>query len=118
MLRHNTAYEIASLTGISPRGAFYVMGGLWEVTLCLVVAGLVWFEKHSIYRSIALGAMVIGVVEGLQMSVCRALVTDMNKVPLDARICDYLAGFPIGSVITGFTVIFLIWLIGRHAKQQ
>jgi len=117
VVRHNTAYEVASLTGISPPGAFYVLGGLWESILCAVVLIIAWQQRQTVYRSAILGAMAIGIIEGLQMSVCRACIKNMADVPKGVNICDYLTGFPVGATVASLYLIILIWILGKELKK-
>lgn len=112
-LRHNGANWLAE-SSFTPAAWFYMLGGLWEVALCAVLMWVLLAAKFSIYRDLALFAMVIGILEGLQVTGCRLLVADISKVPRGASLCDWTTGLPIGATMVSAYVLILCYGILRR----
>lgn len=88
--RHNLTW----LPGYSPAEWFYVMGGLWEIILCLAIL----FTLPT--QPLLSAAMWIGILEGGQVAVCGALMGHARPPP-GVNECDHIAGLPIGATMTG-----------------
>lgn len=116
-VRHFTAHNIGAQTYLNARGWFYVMGGLWEAMLCGILLMLVLEAQKSPYRLIAAFALIVGMAEAMQMSVCRALVVDMKTIPIGANICDHVAGLPVTATINTLYLLILAVLIGVQIRE-
>lgn len=109
-LRHDTSYWVGEWLGISPKAAFYVLGGIQETILWALLAGFILMLRNQIWRSLALGACVIGMVEGLMIPVCRLAL----RGPHTGNTCDYLTGLPIGGVFVAvYTLLVCLFLARR-----
>ena len=93
-IRHDTSFLASSLTPLTPGSWFTVMGGLWEIVLCMAILRTVPSTP------LLTAAMLIGISEGAQISVCRIAITDISAVPPKADLCDYVTGLPIGFLMT------------------
>lgn len=116
-LRHSGHHWLAS-DGYSPAAVFYMLGGLWEALLCAVGAAVAYGYRASIWRAVALSALVIGALEGLQVTGCRLAVSDIRAVPKGANLCDYATGLPVGAVAFSLYVIVIAWTVGRAMRGQ
>ncbi len=105
-IRHNTAW---SLPGYSPQAWFYILGGFWEMLLCLVIL-------TKVTEPLAIAAMWIGILEGAQVSVCRLLTSDITKV--QGNLCDSLTGLPIGATMTALYLLIVCWAIGKEWRKN
>ena len=108
---------LADVTGYSYRAMFYMLMGAWSAVLSLCLMLFIFFSSHSIWRSIALFALFGSSIEGMQMTVCRALVDDINNIPSGMNLCDYLTGLPIGSTIIGLYITIASYIVGRQLKK-
>jgi len=106
--RHDTAW---SLPGYSPQAWFYVLGGFWEMLLCLALLTMVT-------APFAIAALWIGILEGAQLSACRLLTADISAAPKNANLCDHLTGLPIGATMTGLYVILVCMAIGKEWRRN
>ena len=106
-VRHNTSHW---LTGYSPQAWFYVLGGLWEVVLCLTLL-------RFVTAPLAISALWIGILEGAQVATCRLLTADISAVPKNANLCDALTGLPIGATMTGLYLLIICWAIGKKWRS-
>lgn len=102
LFRHYVPQMIWEGTGISYQGWFYIFGGLLEVLFCLC---MLYAARNAKKLVIEWGAMrnyerrlcalifayvvIIGVLEGLQISVCRLAITNFGDVPKLAYLCDF-----------------------------
>lgn len=106
-VRHDTSYLASTLTSLTPGAWFTVMGGLWEIVLCVA---LLMFVSASLGTT----ALLIGILEGAQISVCRAMITDISAVPPKVNLCDYVTGWPIGFLMTSAELGMVCWVIGKN----
>lgn len=104
-IRHDTSFLASNLTSLTPGAWFTVMGGLWEVVLCLAL--LLWVRSVPL----AAAALLVGILEGAQISVCRAMIIDISAVPPKADLCDYVTGWPIGFLMTFAEIGVVGWAI-------
>ena len=95
-LRHGSHNLLAGNTALSPAAWFYILGGLWEVVLCGVLLFILLSAKGQL-KYFAIWAMIIGILEGLQISVCRLSIDNLSSVPKGTDLCDYLLGVPLGA---------------------
>jgi len=117
-LRHNSGNWLASVSGLSPAAMFYILGGMWEVTLCALLLWLVAAYPWSLWQGIASAGLLIGVAEGFQVFACRLAITDIKAVPRGANLCDFATGFPVGAVTTSIYLLGLCWMIGRAYRGR
>jgi len=103
--RHNLAW---SLPGYNPQAWFYMLGGLWEMLLCSIL--LLTLPAYALFRV----AMWIGILEGLQVTLCRAATTGPIA---SGNLCDSLTGLPIGATMTALYVILIAVVTARHWKR-
>ncbi|MFA6168947.1 MAG: hypothetical protein WC700_20140 [Gemmatimonadaceae bacterium] len=112
-LRHGTANWLAEGSSMSAAAWFYVLGGAWEAVLCAVILLMVYGYHRTIWRVMAATALVIGILEGAQMSVCRLAITDIRAVPAGVNLCDYATGLPVGAVMLTLYLLFICYELGR-----
>jgi hypothetical protein len=108
-IRHDTSYAIGDLLHISPRAAYYVLGGIQETVLWGLLFGFLLMYKSGFFRTLALGACVMGMVEGAMIPICRIALKGENT----KDVCDYVTGLPISGVFTAINVLFLCWFLSR-----
>ena len=113
---HDTAHW---LSAHSSRGAgewFYMEQGAWTALLSGVL--LVFFAAAvaSIWRTIAMAALSISILEGLEMPLCMALVNPRN-VPEGSSLCDAATGLPVSATTVCLEVFILAWLIGSYLRR-
>lgn len=117
-LRHESVYWLADATGYSRSAVFYMLGGAWESLLCGVLLVIGAAMKPSLWRDLMIAAMAIGVIEGLQITACRAFVgNNIAAVPRGVNLCDYLVGFPLGHVMFAAYLIAVCYVIGRSIRR-
>ena len=105
-VRHNTP---SWLPGYTPPEWFYLLGGIWEASLC---AALMLFLRTPL----AIVALWIGISEGTQVAVCGAAMGHA-RAPIGVNECDYLLGFPLGPWLTGFYIILIAVVTARQWKR-
>jgi len=103
-------HDLTWLPGYSPAEWFYLLGGAWEVVLCVVL--LILIGRHPL----AIAALWIGVLEGAQVAACGAMMGH-RRPPEGVPECDYLSGLPIGATMTGLYVIIVCWAIGKNWRS-
>ena len=117
-LRHDAANWLASGSRLSPAAWHYILGGAWEVMLCALLLWVVYGYRWSVWRGIASTALVIGMLEGMQISACRLAVDDIRAVPVGMNLCDFRLGLPVGAVMTSLYLIMLAWQVGRAIRER
>lgn len=115
-IRHYTAWWWSQGTYLSPQAMFYILGGLWETILCLVVLGALYMVERSVWRYIAGAAMVVGALEGAQIAVCRVAITDISTVPKNVNLCDYLIGLPLGATLAALYLIAIAYGVSKYIR--
>jgi hypothetical protein len=111
-VRHDTSYLASTFTPLTPGAWFTVMGGLWEITLCLAL--LLWVRSIPL----AAAALWIGILEGAQISACRAVIADIRSVPQNVNLCDYLTGWHVGAIMTGVYLFIVCMAIGKEWRRR
>jgi len=104
LARHVIPNWIWQGTGISQAGWFYIFGGGLEVLFCLVFLYVVKnFKKiskewesllkieHAFLILFIKYIIIIGISEGLQISVCRLAISKISDVPQGVNLCDFAA---------------------------
>lgn len=114
-VRHDSAKWLAG-DHYSVAAVFYMLGGAWEVILCATVLLFTFAMHPSLWKSLIQAAMLIGIVEAVQMPVCRLLVTDIRSVPAGMSLCDHVTGLPIGIAVVSIYFLILIWSLGRALR--
>ena len=115
-IRHWTAWWLAEGTYLSPQAMFYILGGVWETILCLVILGALCMVERSVWRYIAGIAMIVGALEGAQIAVCRAVTVDISIVPKHVNLCDYLIGLPLGATLAALYLIAIAYGVGKYLR--
>ena len=105
-LRHHTSQW---LPGYSAAEWFYILGGVWEATLC---ASLLLLLREPLVRV----ALLIGILEAAQVSTCGAMLGS-TRPPPGVDECDYLIGFPLGPWIVGLEIILIAVVTARQWKR-
>lgn len=114
LVRHDTAYALGEVLSLSPRAAYYVLGGIQETVLWTLVATFILSYRNSIWRSLALGACVIGIVEGLMIPICRVALKGRNT----GDVCDFVTGLPIGGTMVAVYTLVICWYLARWKLTQ
>lgn len=117
-IRHDAANWFASVSGMKPAAIFYVLGGMWEATLCLLILWMMADYPESMWRNLAAGGALIGFLEAFQMAGCRLSITDIKAVPPGVNLCDFVTGVPIGAVMTSLYVVMLAYYVGRAIRGR
>lgn len=115
-MRHGSAGWIADLTNFPVKGIFYILGGYWEAILCAVILGFIALQDDGLWSRLAVLACLAGILEGLQMSICRTLTADISKVPEGVSLCANLTGLPLGLALFVCYFIAALWIVGKHAR--
>lgn len=116
-LAHDGANWLSDGTRFSPAAMFYMLHGAWEAALSAGFLLILAIAKASIWRDLAIAALVISIIEGAQMVACRYAVTDINAVPRGTNLCDFSTGLPIGAVSLTMEVLALAWIIGSWVRN-
>lgn len=116
--RHDTANWLADGSALSPAAWFYVLGGAWEATLCALMLWQVMGYPAELWRNLAAAGLLIGISEGVQVSVCRLAVEDIRAIPPGINMCDHIAGMPVGAVMTSLYLLLICWQIGRAIRGR
>ena len=117
-VRHDAVNLIAGWVDMTPAAVFYILGGFWEAILCGVIFLIAIHAKPSIWRVLLEIAMAIGILEGLEVSVCRIGITDIYAVPAGVNLCDYLTGFPVGKALMAVYFLITVWSVGRATRAS
>jgi hypothetical protein len=94
----------------SPAAWFYINSGLFEALLCGVFLVVALECRRTVWTKVLALAMVIGVIEGLQMSVCRL----GTKIIQPGNLCDNMVGLPVGATFFSLYFIALCFIFGIH----
>jgi len=117
--RHSAHNWLAEGSNFSSAAWFYMLGGVWEFVLCgLIAAILSEIGKPNVWTRLAIAAAFIGMSEGLQTSICRAVTTNISTVPKSANLCDHAAGLPIGAVMFALYFLIICTILGRHYRER
>ena len=107
------------LPGYTPAAWGYMLGGAWEFILCGLILWQVLGYPLTKWSRAAIVALIIGMLEALQMTFCRLCIADIREVPTGVNLCDYITGLPIGAVMMGLYILLISWHIGRsNAKPS
>jgi len=105
-------------SGYPPAALYYMLGGIWEATLCLVLAWIAYGYRYSIWRGLITASLFIGAFEGLQASACRLAISDIKAVPRGTNLCDYATGLPVGAVMMSAYLLMICWHFGRAYRGR
>lgn len=108
-VRHDAINMISQISGMTPAAIYYILGGAWESVLCGAILLLSFQMRACLWRRVLRIAMLVGIVEGAQASVCRAAVRDIRAVPQGVDLCDYVTGLPLGSVVMSVYFLIICW---------
>src|SRR5258706_10415826 len=106
-VRHDTSMWFPGYTAAA---WFYILGGLWEACLCAVLLSFM-------STPLATAALWIGLLEGLQVSVCRLVTNDIDAVH-GQNLCDALTGLPIVATMTARYLGIVCVAIGKEWKKN
>jgi len=115
-LRHDTAFTVAEWTGWTPSGVFYVQGALWELVLCGVLAFIFLEANRSLWRSLALAACAIGMIEAALVGGCQMVI--VGHPPPQMTQCDFVSGLPIFAISMLVELVAVAIIIGEWAWHQ
>lgn len=107
-IRHNSSWWINDITGFPVRGVHYILGGLWESALCLAL----WIHLPKDAKPLGGLACIIGISEGMQMSICRLFGNPKGNI------CDVLLGIPVGATLVSLYALFLCLYVGRNKMNN
>ena len=94
---------------------FYMLQGAWVAVLSGLLLAVVAAQKKTLWRDLALGALAISILEGVEIPACRLFVVDISKI--HGNICDAVTGLPISAVTICIEVFFLAWLVGSYLRE-
>lgn len=110
---HDGANWLAEGSRFSPAAVFYMLQGIWTALLSALLLALVWAAKPSIWRSLCIAALVISIVEGLQIPACRFFVDDIYALAKSGmNTCDYVTRLPVSAVTISLELIALCVIVG------
>lgn len=115
-IAHDTANWLAT-PQFSPGRVFYMLQGAWSALLSAVLMLFISMQRQSVWRDLALVALGISIIEGMEMPVCM-LAVDSAKVPRGTNLCDYAAGFPIGYVIESLYFMAVVRILWRNRATR
>ncbi len=98
-IRHAADGVISEIFGITLKAAQYILSGFYESILCFVVGCLLYIYDKSKWRSLALGACFIGIVESMQISIFRILAFWKPPIPAGKNLADHVTGMPVGATL-------------------
>jgi len=101
---------------MAPSGVFYVLGGLWEIMLCLAVFTFLATQVRSLWTDLARAAMMIGMVEGAMISGCKILI--VGQPPAGMTQCNYVTGIPIGDVVATLELMALGFIFAYWHRRD
>jgi len=114
---HDGANWLADGTRYSPAAVFYMLHGAWEAVLSAALLLVLVAVKATVWRDLALGALTISIIEGLQMPTCRLAIADMKAVPRGVSLCDFATGLPVHAVLLTLEVFALLCIIGSWVSK-
>ncbi len=85
--------------------------------LCGLLLLIFFNQRQTAWTGVAIGACCIGILESLQISVCRMVVGDMKTVPTNVNLCDHVTGLPVGAVMVSLYLIIICWSLGHAIKR-
>ena len=111
-LVHDGENWLAHGTRFSPAAVFYMLQGAWTVVLSACLLLFMLSAVPTVWRNLASAALVISIVEGSLIPVCRLAVTDIKAVPSGVSLCDYVTGLPVHAVLLCLEVFAVCWIAG------
>jgi hypothetical protein len=109
---------IAVGTRFTEWATWYMLQGLWIALLCCILASLLYEKPKCITRNVAIGACVIGGVEGAQHALFRFLIDDPKTIPRGVDLADHVTGLPISTtLLTMYTLIISAAIFPDVYKQ-
>lgn len=115
-IRHFGYWWLAEGTRFSPKAMFYILGGAWETILCLTLLGAFIVTERSVWRYIAIAAMIVGALEGFQIAACQFVVVTNANTPANTNICDYLMGVPLGPTLAALYLIAIAYGVSKYIR--
>ena len=116
--RYDAVNMLSQMFGMSPPAIYYILGGVWEAVLSAVILLLTYQMRECIWRRIIRAAMLIGIIEGTQSSVCRVAFRDIRAVPQGTDLCDYVTGLPFGSVVMSVYFLIICWSVAHESATS
>ncbi len=116
-LAHDAANWIADGSRFTPAAVFYMLHGAWEATLSALLLAVLVVVKASMWRDLAVAALVISIVEALQMTACRLAISDIKAVPRGVSLCDYATGLPVHGVLLTLEVFAIFFIMGAWVNK-
>lgn len=113
LVRHGAYNGLAAISSYSPAAWFYILGGLWEVALCSIIM-MMALEIEGYLRLLISWAMIVGILEGAEIAVCRLPIDNIALVPRGTNLCDYAFNLPVGAAQAGTYLISICSLIGIY----
>jgi hypothetical protein len=116
-LAHHGANWLSDGSTFTPAAVFYMLQGVWEATLSALLLTVLAAAKASLWRDLALAALAISIIEGVQMPACRLAITDIKAVPRGVSLCDHATNLPVNAVLLTLEVLALCWIIGAWVRN-
>lgn len=101
-IRHASSEFLSQIFNLTVKAAYYIVGGMQETVLWIVICIFTLMQPKSIWRAMALGAALVGIIEGMQIPICRILTLHQNY---SGNTCDWKFGMPIGASMLGAYII-------------
>ena len=137
LLAHASGRWLGPLIGYSSVGTEFMGRGILlavlSVSLGLLIFALSspkWYERLAIQfstsrprpygllgRDLTLATLAISAIEGAQMTVCRAMIADVSKVPWGMNMCDFVADGPVGGPILWLEGLGLVFVLCWHMAK-
>ncbi len=98
-IRHAADGPISDIFGIPVKSTYYILGGMQETLLWFVIGCLIYVYHEGKWRSLALGACLIGIIEGIQIPFFRMLAFGKTPIPAGQNLADHVTGAPVGVTL-------------------
>lgn len=117
-LVHDGANWLADGSRFTPAAVFYMLHGAWGAVLSAALLLVLVAATASVWRDLAIAALVISIIEGLQIPACRLAVSDIKAVPRGMSLCDHVTGLPVHAVLLTLEMLALCWIIGSWLRNH
>jgi len=116
-IAHDGANWLADGTRYSPAAVFYMLHGAWGAVLSALLLVVITAAAASVWRDLSIAALVISIIEGVQIPACRLAIADMKAVPRGVSLCDHATGLPVHAVFLSLEVLAVFCIMGAWVNK-